>query len=759
MKEEKRVIPQKRTDILISTLSARAVFDGVLTAFCVFVFGRGQAVMQTYPLGLSLFCALNRNVIPGAVGLLLSALVTDNFSTAHMTGYIFGILFRIGVKLLITDGKRTLFGKYTDSIATRLGTGIISTLTISLIRIISGGFLYYDLLAALFYINCTALLTWTYTLATDKKYRYSAKFDTGIYALLFSSVLSLRGLSFLGLSLSTVSAFFITFVISRKKGAAQGSVIGLLTGAALGMEACPLMGGIGLLSGALSALPSYLGIMISAGAGIIGFSMWGGVELLATYLPEASAAVAIFIPLSVMGLLNLPSANTAAKESVIPIPSPPDNTRRLCDSLIYLSEMFGQLAKKQNRPAVHEITDLLCNTFAENCKGCTQKSVCFGKFKISQSPKLRIMAESIYSKGICTSCDLTEEIRQSCYFKDKLTAKINIALSHLNEEKTKFGKLEVMESDYACMAELIAAAVSSEPSEYSINSELTEKLKREPMFRRIFGDCITVYGQRRICIIGAYRTENASLLGTAELKQCLESFVGCGLNSPDHITDGARTIVKYESRPKYMINGEKHLVTKHGEKHNGDSADMFCTDEGYYYSIVCDGMGSGDGAALTSGTSAVFLKTLLSSGCEKETVMKCLNNFVAAKGSECFTTADLLSIDTYTGKCSFVKCGACASLVVRGDNIYKLSSHTPPVGIMKELCAEKLDFQLKHGDTVVMMSDGVWDWVKEPTWLYELLTLDRKSMSADKLCREITSRAQSEGDDDVSICLLEISEF
>ncbi len=759
MKEEKSVIKQNGIGIKVQALSARFIFENLLTAFCVFVFGRGQAVMQTYPLGIALFCSLNKNVVSAAVGLLLSSFLTDGASVSNLTGYIFGILFRMAVKLFIAEGKRTVFGEYTDALSTKLATGLISTLTVSLIRIVSGGFLYYDLLAALFCINCTAFLTWAYCLATDKKHRYTSRYETGVYALLFSAVLSLRGLSFLGLSISTVCAFFITFLISRRRGSAHGSVIGLLTGAALGMDACPLIGAVGLLSGALSSLPSYLGIMISSGIGIIGFSVWGGVELMATYLPEASVAVAVFIPLSVMGILN-DSVHLADKNELsLPTVSPPDNTKRLCDSLLYLSELFGQLAKKQNRPAVHEITDLLCSTFSENCKGCTQKSVCFGKMKISQSPKLRIMAQSIYEKGICTSSDLTEEIKQSCYFKDRLTAKINIALSHLNEEKTKYGKLDVMESDYACMAELITGAVRTDSLEYAANTELTERIKKDPTLRRIFGDSITVYGQRQLCIIGSYRTESISLMGKNDLKSCLEGFVECRLTSPDYIIDGTRTIVKYEAIPRFTVKGEKHLLTKNGERHNGDSADIFSTEDGFFHSVICDGMGSGDGAALTSGTSVIFLKKLLTSGCEKETVVKCLNNFVAAKGSECFTTADLVSIDTYTGECSFLKCGACASLVVRGENIYKMASHTPPVGIMKELCAEKLNFQLKHGDTVVMMSDGVWDWIKEPVWLYELLTIDRKNMTADKLCREIALRARVESEDDVSICIIEISEF
>ncbi len=759
MKEEKRVLSAGKIKSRLTVISAKAVFESVLTAFCVFVFGKSQLIMQTYPLGLSLFCALNKHVLSAAVGLLLSALTLGEVGSMHFAGYAFGILFRIGVNFFTFGKKQALLGRYSDSVASKLASGIVSTLSVSLIRIIGGGFLYYDLLGALFYINCTAFMTWAYSLATDEKYRNGKKLQTGIYALLFSSVLCLRGISFVGLQFSTVAAFFITYTVSRRQGPAWGTVIGLLCGAAIGIDICPMFGLIGLLCGALSSLPAYLGPIISSGLGIVAFAFSGGTQILSQYLPEASAATALFIPLCATGILAEHTVGTSARPLILPAPTEVERTDRLCNSLLYLSDMFSQLAKKQNRPAVHEICDILGNAFSENCKGCSQKTACFGRGKIRDSRCVRQIAENIYKKGICTSCDLTDDIRQSCYFKDRLTAKINISLSRLHEEKSRYGKIDVMEADYAQMAQLLSGAVKFDSEEYSVNEEKTREIKKDPYFRRVFGESIAVYGKRRISVVGAWNNSTLSVFGQADVTEALQDFLGCKLESPDYINDGDRTVVRFNSAPRFKISGTNRLLTKNGERYNGDSADFFTTDEGYYFSVVCDGMGSGDEAALTSGTSAVFLRSLLSAGCEKETVMKCLNNFVAAKGSECFTTADLLCIDTYTGSCSFIKCGACASLVVRGDNIYKLFSHTPPVGIMKELCAEKLEFSLKHGDTVVMMSDGVWDWVKEPTWLYEILTLDRKNRTGQELCDEIVQRAQAEGEDDVTVCIMEIEEF
>ncbi len=754
MKEEKKI--GSGVNVKGKAIPYKKIMYSALSAFAVFMFGTGTSLMQTYPFGIALFCAMSRYVTSGALGLLLSALTLGEVSWMHLSGFVLCIVFRLGVNF-VSYGREGLVGEYRDTVAAKVASGIVGTMCISLMRIISGGFLYYDLIGSLFYINCVAFMTWVYNFAHDRKYRGDAKFRTGVYALLFSLTACLRGVSVLGMGISVICAFVTVFAVSGRSdrsSAANGAVIGLLCGAALGIDICPMFALIGILSGCFAFMPVYIRVVFSASVGIFAFAAVQGVSVLSTYLPEAAVAGVLYTAyITIFSSRTKTEAEEAV--SVIPDVQKYDDTGRLCDALMYLSTMFGKLAQKQNRPAVHELSDLLCDTFCENCKGCNSKKVCFGTDRISSSHILRPIAEKIYKKGVCTSSDLPEQIRQSCYFKDKLTAKINIAISHLNEEKSKYGKLQVMESDYADMASLILSARERDEAEGCENAELRQKLLGEAVLCRIFSD-IRVYGTRCITLICIYRGERAELMSQKDILSALESFCLCRFYEPEYMSDGRRTVMKVCSRPRFEIQSEKLSVGKQGEKNNGDSAELFQTERGYFYCMICDGMGSGDEAALTSGTSAVFLKTLLNVGCEKESAVKCLNNFVASKDSECFTTADVLSIDMYSGKCSFIKCGACASLVVRGENIYKLTSHTPPVGIMKQLCAEKSEFDLCSGDTVVMMSDGVWDWVKEPTWLYEMLTLDRAGCDREELCRRIAKRAGDE--DDVTVCIIDIVE-
>jgi stage II sporulation protein E len=70
------------------------------------------------------------------------------------------------------------------------------------------------------------------------------------------------------------------------------------------------------------------------------------------------------------------------------------------------------------------------------------------------------------------------------------------------------------------------------------------------------------------------------------------------------------------------------LSVPKGEFPNGDSAISFKTDDGREYFLICDGMGSGKSANLTSNMCVSFLERILSVSSEKELALSMLNNFV-----------------------------------------------------------------------------------------------------------------------------------
>ena len=157
----------------------------------------------------------------------------------------------------------------------------------------------------------------------------------------------------------------------------------------------------------------------------------------------------------------------------------------------------------------------------------------------------------------------------------------------------------------------------------------------------------------------------------------------------------------------------------------GDMTDAFITDNSYFYSLISDGMGSGAEAAYISGVCAMFIEKMLSAGNRADITLRMLNNVIRNDnmgcGRECSATVDLLEIDLMSGSASFIKSGAAPTYIAREGTVYKVSSRTMPVGIIKDADARITKFDTKKGDIIVMISDGCCHDSEDCPWLVEYL--------------------------------------
>ena len=193
------------------------------------------------------------------------------------------------------------------------------------------------------------------------------------------------------------------------------------------------------------------------------------------------------------------------------------------------------------------------------------------------------------------------------------------------------------------------------------------------------------------------------------------------------------------------------------------SGDAFTTFEGegdYYYALLSDGMGSGKEAAVTAGICGTFLEKTLAAGTEKSTALKALNTLLCEREGECSATVDLLEIDLLHGSACFVKSGAAASYVRRGDSLFRIRAGTVPMGILGALDAERIRFDVQAGDVIVMLSDGISQSEEDAVWLCELLSGEWEGGSA-VMAERIIEGAHRHTDrrDDMTVALLEITDI
>ena len=141
---------------------------------------------------------------------------------------------------------------------------------------------------------------------------------------------------------------------------------------------------------------------------------------------------------------------------------------------------------------------------------------------------------------------------------------------------------------------------------------------------------------------------------------------------------------------------------------NGDRCLWFAGTELNYYVVLCDGMGTGEGAAEEGRIAGTMLRRLLSAGFPPEYALRTLNSMCVLRNRSGAVTADLAQIDLGTGRVSLYKWGAAPSYLLTTLGHEKIGTANPPPGLSVTGIRETVDkLSLRRGETLVLLSDGV----------------------------------------------------
>ncbi|MGL5972514.1 MAG: SpoIIE family protein phosphatase [Oscillospiraceae bacterium] len=151
-----------------------------------------------------------------------------------------------------------------------------------------------------------------------------------------------------------------------------------------------------------------------------------------------------------------------------------------------------------------------------------------------------------------------------------------------------------------------------------------------------------------------------------------------------------------------------YSTSKFDDVLSGDTSGIFKDISGNVNLVLCDGMGTGDKANLESRITLNIVENLIKTGIDKENSLSIVNAaLISKKGDECFSTIDIASINTFTGKTDIFKAGGVSTYVKKGSDVITITSPSMPVGILSKVNYSESQLYLNNRDILVMVSDGV----------------------------------------------------
>lgn len=176
-----------------------------------------------------------------------------------------------------------------------------------------------------------------------------------------------------------------------------------------------------------------------------------------------------------------------------------------------------------------------------------------------------------------------------------------------------------------------------------------------------------------------------------------------------YVGDEPVTLV-FKEEVTYSVLTGVAKATKEGEVFSGDNHTLKEYNGGSFVGAISDGMGSGASACRDSQQLIELMEKLLEAGFALESAAEMLNDLLLVQTENTRTaTLDVCEINLYSGHSIFLKAGAPASFIKRGKYVKRISESTLPLGLFSDARQSRKAFDLKEGDYVILLSDGVQD--------------------------------------------------
>ncbi len=732
----------------------RALIWDIMVFAVGFVLSRCHIFFGARPVGLAFVAVLPVGVWQAAAGAVIGSL------TMGMEGLIFAVSTAVTLLLraAISSGDRDEAGKrllFKENLLTRMSVSVLGGFVSGVYEVLTAGLNETSLLFGLTMVIMPPLLTFALSglfspeltldgLLLGKDDILSLKgrernekydrvfFEISALLIIFLISLSFKGVSIMGISASYIFASLITLLCAKRFGGLRGAAVGFVSGISLSVELSVSAALMGLGAGVMFGFGVGYAIIIG-GVALCAFSAYaGGLSGLLSTLPEYAIASAIAAP--ILGKL------TAAEEAETAEDKPPTelgedmvgtmalsyqsgyrgSVASLTDVMAELAALISSRASGSVRLSIAEYRDIVLSVAERSCIGCLGGSMC-AREDIRPCIKNADKLALLLSEGVKISADDVNSDTEFCQQAEAIAAKINEKTAREERERQIAAEGAKRGEEYRLASALISEAIAADTRECMMDSSLTEPLTEALSSCGFTGGVVRAFGQRRRHFILAGEDEGGGKISSFELRKSIERAANVKLGTPEYFKRDKMMLMECGIRPKFKAKFASVCRARSESEVSGDTAVCFATGNDYFYSLISDGMGSGDVAKETSSFTADFIKTAAEAGSVSEAAIYMLNHSLLTRGEECSATVDLFELDTLNGKGVFLKSGAAPSYVKRGSSIFRIRSQTAPIGLLHTVDSERIRLEIKQGDHIIMLSDGIADAAEDAPWLLLLL--------------------------------------
>lgn len=572
----------------------------------------------------------------------------------------------------------------------------------------------------------------------------------------------------LNCSIRNILALTSVFIIAYIGGANYGAMIGVAMGIILGISENDMIFNVAFFSveGLIVGIFKDTGKILSILAGIIIYFALGlySNQLTTNLIIEVIIGAILFllIPKSAYKSIEI-EINPEKKKNAISNISLNDlkeefalRIRGITDVLGAISACLGEDNENSNLSIKNKSCALIENLAERSCSQCVNRERCWQNNFNQTYVSFQALLDSYENGRVTLPIYLQKDcIKHLSILKNTETIINNHNLNESKKEKINEGR-QILSEHINNIGITLEKILDNFKREIKISDDLERMIRRGLNRNSIEYNDVFCYknyeGRIRIkismnnCEGCEFCNKNVLPILNDIIKVPLSiSSEGCNINPKSN-----ECTITIEEAPKYYVMSYAAMAIKNGESQTGDYYSFGKTTDGNYTIILSDGMGSGPEASDQSRATVNLVEHLTDAGFAEDITVNTVNSIMGMKfaENEKFATLDLIKINLYNGRTSFIKIGASPSFIKRKDSVQKIVSNNLPFGIVDEVDVEVIEEELKPGDMIISMSDGIVDVDKlkvgDDLWIKEYL--DENSYDPKQLSENILKRAKELSD-------------
>lgn len=718
-----------------------------------FIFASTEFLLGSLPFGIALCSSASKYQSAVFLGSFLGAVLYPEMGFAYTVAILICIILRAYLSAL----------KFNENLVKKIISAASSAAFLSLERFIISGASSVNLLFSVFTIALSAGFTFLYSTYFSSEVRFESLNEAGAAALMFTGLYALNQIDIYGFYPSVVLAFLLAIYTCARHGFMRGGIVGLICGLASGADAAiyaPLIAICAIIFGIIYNFSDIVAICSVLFVSIVYGIYSSNVNTVESIFQNVVLVIIIYVASSFiakkLGLMSDKNKdNVKIYDYAVPTftsaGAVSDRISKLSKTYRELSEIFSGMSKHQTEATPKELCGIIKDTLSSVCSNCKNREKCTVRREtLSQVIKL---AKKYLQKGRDIPKLKSDTLPKICDVSiiDTINGEYKKLIVHKCENDS------CIESASSMMdISRVLSSINDEASDFSPNPDIASKISNILMSLHIQNSGVYAQGKRGITAYAYDVMPTKINIGVKTIAKLVSRACGIEFSSP-RITYGSnRYTMCFARKANIVIDGASSQLAYKDTPVCGDSISSFRTSADYY-SIICDGMGSGTEAACTSRMSCIMLNKLISGGCSTTTAIDMINKLLLKKFDEVFTTLDILQIDIFSGEANLYKAGCASSLVVRNGKKYELSAKSTPIGIVDKYVSESIKLRLCEGDTVIMFSDGATEAFENNDNLFS-----RALEVIDKDARSITShltalaKASETRRDDITFAVIKI---